>query len=90
LPYNEGSETHIITRYQEASVRRTFSFIIGVTLGGLTGAVLALLFAPESGEELRIKIQDRAQNFAADIRQAASTKRIELQSRLESLRAPKG
>lgn len=71
-------------------MRRTFSFIIGVTLGGLTGAVLALLFAPESGEELRTKIQDRAQNFAADIRQAASTKRIELQSRLESLRAPKG
>jgi gas vesicle protein len=70
-------------------MRRTFSFIIGVVLGGLTGAVLALLFAPESGEELRIKIQDRAQNFAADIRQAASTKRIELQNRLETLRTPK-
>ncbi len=70
-------------------MRRTFSFIIGVTLGGLAGTVLALLFAPESGEELRTKIQDRAQNFAADIRQAASTKRIELQNRLESLRAPK-
>ena len=70
-------------------MRRTLSFIIGVTIGGLTGAALALLFAPESGEQLRIKIQDRAQNFAADIRQAASTKRIELQNRLESLRAPK-
>jgi gas vesicle protein len=71
-------------------MRRTFSFFIGVILGGLTGAVLALLFAPESGEELRTKIQDRSQNFAADIRQAASTKRIELQNRLETLRAPKG
>jgi gas vesicle protein len=71
-------------------MRRTFSFIIGVILGGLTGTVLALLFAPESGDELRTKIQDRTQNFAADIRQAASTKRIELQNRLESLRTPKG
>jgi gas vesicle protein len=71
-------------------MRRTFSFIIGTVLGALAGAVLALLFAPESGEELRTKIQDRTQNFAADVRQAASTKRIELQNRLEGLRAPKG
>jgi gas vesicle protein len=75
---------------QEASMRRTIGFLIGAIIGGLTGAVLALLFAPESGEELRTKIQDRTQNFAADIRQAAGAKRIELQNRLESLRAPKG
>jgi len=70
-------------------MRRIFSFVIGATLGGLVGATLALLFAPASGEELRAQIDDRTQVFATEIRQAANSKRIELQERLEILRAPK-
>jgi gas vesicle protein len=70
-------------------MRRVFGFFIGATLGGLVGATLALLFAPASGEELRAQITDRSQSFATEIRQAANTKRIELQERLEILRAPK-
>jgi hypothetical protein len=74
---------------QEAYMRRALSFFIGATIGGLVGATLALLFAPASGDEVRAQISDRAQTFATDIRQAANTKRIELQERLEILRAPK-
>jgi gas vesicle protein len=74
---------------QEAFMRRTLSFFIGVTVGALIGAAVGLLFAPSSGNELRTQIGDRADNFAADIRQAANTKRIELQERLEGLRAPR-
>lgn len=70
-------------------MRRALSFFIGVTLGGLIGATLALLFAPASGTDLRAQIRDRAENVAAEIRQAAATKRIELQQRLDTLRAPK-
>jgi gas vesicle protein len=70
-------------------MRRVLSFIIGAMVGGMVAATLALLFAPASGQEIRTKITDRAQTFATDIRQAASTKRIELQERLEVLRAPK-
>ena len=70
-------------------MRRILSFVIGTTLGGLVGATLALLFAPASGEELRAQITERGQVFAAEIRQAANSKRIELQERLEILRAPK-
>jgi len=70
-------------------MRRTISFLIGTTIGGVVGAAVALLFAPLSGRELRIQIGDRTQAFAADIRQAANTKRIELQERLEVLRSPK-
>jgi gas vesicle protein len=70
-------------------MRRVLSFIIGSMVGGMVAATLALLFAPASGQEIRTKITDRAQTFATDIRQAASTKRIELQERLEVLRAPK-
>ena len=70
-------------------MRQTLSFFIGATIGGLVGATLALLFAPASGQEMRVQIGDRAQTFATDIRQAANTKRIELQERLETLHAPK-
>jgi gas vesicle protein len=70
-------------------MRRVVGFFIGVTIGGLVGATLALIFTPASGKEIRAQISDRAQTFAADIRQAANTKRIELQERLETLRAAK-
>jgi gas vesicle protein len=70
-------------------MKRVLSFIVGTLAGGLVGATLALLFAPSSGQELRTQISDRTENLVADIRQAASTKRIELQERLDTLRAPK-
>jgi gas vesicle protein len=70
-------------------MRRVLGFFIGVTIGSIVGASLALLFAPASGQEVRAQINDRAQAFASDIRQAASTRRIELQERLEILRSPK-
>jgi len=96
--YNSNLAAHLILLYnrdnnhrlsQEAYMRRVFSFFIGATIGGLVGATLALLFAPASGEEIRAQITDRIQVFATEIRQAANTKRIELQERLEILRAPK-
>jgi len=70
-------------------MRRAFSFFIGTLIGGIIGAAVALLFAPSAGEELRDQINDRAQGLVADIRHAAITKRIELQDRLETLRAPR-
>jgi gas vesicle protein len=70
-------------------MRRAFSFFIGTLIGGTIGAAVALLFAPSAGNELRVQINDRAQGLAADIRQAAKSKRIELQERLETLRAPR-
>jgi len=70
-------------------MRRAFSFFIGTLIGGIIGAAVALLFAPSAGRDLRVQISDRAQGLAADIRQAGTSKRIELQERLETLRAPK-
>jgi gas vesicle protein len=36
------------------------SFLIGFLVGGLTGAVVALLFAPQSGEDTRTVIKEKA------------------------------
>ena len=36
------------------------AFLIGFIVGGLSGAVVALLFAPQSGEETRALIKDKS------------------------------
>jgi len=66
-----------------------FGFLIGIFVGALVGSTVALLLAPESGENLRGQIRDRGQGFMSDIRHAADSRRIELRNRLENLRAPK-
>ncbi|MBE7535849.1 MAG: YtxH domain-containing protein [Anaerolineaceae bacterium] len=70
-------------------MRRMFGFLIGIGVGGLVGATIALLLTPESGEELRGMIRARGENFFNDVRHAADERRIELRQRLEEMRAPR-
>jgi gas vesicle protein len=70
-------------------MRRMFGFLIGITVGGLVGSTIALLLAPDSGEELRVQLRERGQNFFNDVRHAADERRIELRQRLETMRAPR-
>ncbi len=70
-------------------MRRMFGFLIGILTGALVGGVLALLLAPESGEQLRGQLRDRGQVFMNDVRHSADSRRIELRNRLDSLRAPR-
>ena len=71
-------------------MRKALGFLIGTVVGALVGSTVVLLLAPESGEQLRGEIRERGSAFLADVRQAADSRRIELQSRLEDLRAPRG
>jgi gas vesicle protein len=71
-------------------MRKMFGFLIGVFVGGLVGSTIALLLAPESGDELRSELRERGQNFIGEVRQAVDTRRIELKDRLESMRDPRG
>ena len=70
-------------------MKRMFGFLIGVVVGGLVGSTIALLLAPESGEELRTQIRSRGDNFFNDVRHAADERKIELRQKLDSLRAPR-
>ncbi len=36
------------------------AFLVGFIVGGLSGAIVALLFAPQSGEETRALIKDKS------------------------------
>jgi gas vesicle protein len=67
-----------------------FGFLIGILVGAVVGSTVALLLAPEAGEQLRNEIRERGAGFVADVRHAADSRRIELQHRLDSMRAPRG
>jgi gas vesicle protein len=55
------------------------AFLAGLVLGGLAGGIVALLFAPQSGEETRTIIRDKA----IELRDAASETYEETMSRAE-------
>ncbi len=69
-------------------MRKIFGFMIGVVVGGLVCATIALLLAPDSGEELRGQLRERGVSMQAEIRNAADARRIELRDRLDELRTP--
>jgi len=66
-----------------------FGFLIGIVVGGLVGSTIALLLAPETGEDLRMQLRARGDNFFNDVRQAADERKIELRQKLDEMRAPR-
>jgi gas vesicle protein len=56
----------------------TRSFILGLLAGGAIGAILALLYAPKSGRELRADIKARADELMDDAEQLAEAVRTKL------------
>lgn len=70
-------------------MKRMFGFLIGIVVGGLVGSTIALLLAPESGEELRAQVRDRGQSFFNEVRHAADERKIELRQKLDEMRAPR-
>jgi gas vesicle protein len=66
---------------------RFTNFMVGILLGGLTGSLLALLFAPSSGENLRNQMHETAIEVQEEVRQAAVARRTELEKQLAALRA---
>lgn len=68
------------------------AFLVGFIVGGLTGAVVALLFAPQSGEETRalikdksIELRDRASHTAEEALARAEAAAAEARARADEL-----
>src|SRR5512142_1124651 len=68
------------------------SFLVGFIIGGLTGAVVSLLFAPQSGEETRalirdksIELRDRAADTAEEALARAEAAAAEARTRADEL-----
>lgn len=65
------------------------SFLLGITMGLVFGASLAILLAPSSGDEMRGRIQSEIQRVRDEMQLAADTRRAELESQLQELRTPR-
>lgn len=66
------------------------SFLVGFIVGGLTGALVSLLLAPQSGEETRavlrdkaIELKDKAQETAEDAYARAEAAAADARQRAE-------
>ncbi len=70
-------------------MRRIMSFMYGAMLGGLIGVTVGLLLAPSTGEEIRNQMKDRAQQIQLEVKNAAASRRAELEQQLAAMRAPK-
>lgn len=62
------------------------AFLIGFVIGGLTGAVVSLLFAPQSGEETRVYIKERAIELGDRVSDTAQTVSKEVETRSDEYR----
>ncbi len=67
-------------------------FFAGLVIGGLVGAALATLLAPQSGEETRaqirdkgLEIKDRAETSVSEVRQLAQKQAATLQTQIDAL-----
>jgi gas vesicle protein len=67
-------------------MRRFMNFMAGAFIGALIGSVTAILLAPGSGEELRLQIQERAESFRDEVKDAYQARVTQLEAELESLR----
>ncbi|HSR21219.1 MAG TPA: YtxH domain-containing protein [Anaerolineales bacterium] len=59
------------------------AFLVGFVVGGLSGAVVSLLFAPQSGEETRALIRDKS----IELRERAAETAEEALARAEAAAA---
>ncbi len=68
---------------------RLGSFLSGSIIGGIVGAAVTILLTPSSGQELREQMQDRVQEIQLNVKNAAATRRAELEQELVLLREPR-
>ncbi len=62
-------------------------FLAGFLIGMVIGAVAVLLTTPQSGENLQSGVRGRVDELLAEGRDAAATRRAELEARLAELKA---
>ncbi len=67
---------------------KIFNFFIGMMMGGMVGAIVGLLLAPTSGEEMRSQLQEQSIRLRDEVKAVAEARRAELERELSALRAP--
>lgn len=68
-------------------MRRFTSFMTGIFWGALVGSISVLLLTPESGDELRRRINERTRTFRDEVQQAYAARVAQLEAELDQLRS---
>jgi len=63
LPNTEDVLHQIGLQYERGAAASSLSMLTAFTMGALTGAVLATLFAPKAGREVREDLNQRVREF---------------------------
>ncbi len=63
------------------------AFLIGFIIGGLTGAAIALIMAPQTGEETRAVLRDRAIELRDKAQETAQVAREQVGSTASEVRS---
>lgn len=71
-------------------MRRVLTFMAGLLTGGGIGAIISILYAPASGEEVRTGIKQRFNLIKHNSEVAAERKEAELRAELATLTEPEG
>ena len=66
-------------------MRNVIRFLVGLVTGAVVGGVLALLFAPTSGEETRAKLEESYTHVRNEVKEAATAKAEALKTELARL-----
>jgi len=66
-------------------MRKFASFVFGSVMGAMFGAVVALLIAPSSGEELQARAKERVATLRDEVQNAYDVRTAQLQAELEAL-----
>jgi gas vesicle protein len=73
------------TSLGRCTMRKFASFVFGSVMGAMFGAVVALLIAPSSGEELQARAKERVATLRDEVQNAYEVRTAQLQAELEAL-----
>ncbi len=72
--------------YQRGTMRKLLSGMLGLGLGAAVGALVVMLFAPASGQEIITSLQQGWAETLNEARRANAQRRSELEAELAQLR----
>lgn len=64
---------------------RALKFLFGVLVGGMIGALLMLLIAPQSGEDTQKKVSEKMEMLLEAGKKAFEARRTELEAQMNAL-----
>lgn len=69
-------------------MKRTMSLALGLFFGAMVGVAVVLLFAPQSGSELRQRVREWLQDILEEARRAGAARQAEIAAHFPIIQPP--